>query len=182
MTAAPGQLIALVGPSGSGKDTLLTGLVRLCPSIHRARRTISRPQAAGEDFESVSAEAFRRLRDAGVFAFHWQAHGLHYGIRAAELAPCASGRTVIFNGSRGALRDLAARFPGLRIIVVSVAPERLAARLAARGREPAEEISRRLGRAAFALPAGVAIRVISNDSTPEAGVAALLAAVQEARG
>jgi ribose 1,5-bisphosphokinase len=179
MQAASGRLVAVVGPSGSGKDTLLGGLIRARPDIHRVCRTISRPPSdETEGFESVTGAEFARLRDADAFALHWTAHGLDYGIRHAEFAPLAEGRTVVFNGSRKALPAAFARFPQMQVIVISVAPAILAARLAARGRESAEEIAARLDRAAFALPPGLQATVVPNDDTPEAGISRLIAALQ----
>lgn len=175
-----GMLFAVVGASGAGKDTLLDGLRTARPDIHRARRTISRPAAPSEQFESVTAPAFEALSAAGAFALAWRAHGLGYGIRHPELAPLAEGRTVIFNGSRKALPLILARYPALQVVEVVVSPEVLAARLAARGRESAEEIALRLQRATLALPGGLVARRVVNDTTPEAGVAALIAALQPA--
>ena len=64
-----GRVFAVVGPSGVGKDTLLAGAIAASPSLHWARRTITRPEAAGgEPFEGVSAEEFAVLSGAGVFA------------------------------------------------------------------------------------------------------------------
>ena len=111
-----GRLFAVVGPSGAGKDRLLGGLVAACPEIHRARRTITRPAAQSEDFESLSVEDFARVQGLGEFALHWQAHGLHYGIRPAELSPLAQGRDVVFNGSRAALPGCVAAFPTLPLV------------------------------------------------------------------
>ena len=173
-----GRIIALVGPSGAGKDTLLAGLIAARPGIHRARRVISRPaDDASEPFESVTPAEFAALRAAGAFALHWSAHGLGYGIRAAELAPVAQRRTVIFNGARRALAEAQALFPALEVIEITVDPAVLAHRLAARGRESAEEIARRLARADLALPAGIARRSLPNDRTKEEGVARLIAAI-----
>lgn len=174
-----GRLFAIVGPSGAGKDTLMEGAARARPDIHRARRTISRPLSAEtEAFESVTPEEFERLREAGAFALHWRAHGLGYGIRREEFAPLAAGRTVIFNGSRKALPEALARFPALRAIHIAAPAEVLARRLAARGRESAADIAARLERgAAEARPAAGGV-VVSNDGSPEDGVARLLAALQ----
>jgi len=179
MPAAPGRLFAVVGPSGSGKDTLLDGLVRSRPDIHRACRTVSRPPSeATEGFESGTAAEFARLRDGDAFVLHWPAHGLDYGIRHREFAPLAAGRIVVFNGSRKALPEAMARFPQIGVIVISVSPDILAARLGARGRESAAEIADRLRRPAFDLPAGIDGTVIDNDGAPEEGIARLIAALQ----
>ncbi len=173
-----GRLFAVVGPSGAGKDRLMGGLVAACPEIYRARRTITRPAAESEDFESLRMEDFVSQQRRGEFVLHWQAHGLCYGIRPAELSPLAQGRDVVFNGSRAALPGCLAAFPALRVIEICVSPEVLAERLAARGRETAQDIARRLERAALPLPAGIAALRVMNDTTPEAGIAALIAAVQ----
>jgi ribose 1,5-bisphosphokinase len=173
--AGAAKIFAVVGASGAGKDTLLDGLARARPDIHRARRTISRPPAEmTEPFESVSPDAFAALRASGAFALCWKAHGLGYGIRHAELERAG---TVVFNGSRKALPQALARYPGLRVIVVTVSPETLAARLAARGREDAEEIARRLARPAAPLPEGVIAHEVRNDGSPAEGVARLVAAL-----
>lgn len=173
-----GRLFAVVGPSGAGKDRLIGGLVAARPEIHRARRTITRPAAESEDFESLDAAQFTRQQAADAFALHWRAHGLHYGIRHAELDALHAGRDVVFNGSRAALPDCLVAFPALQVIEIVVAPAILAERLAARGRESIAEIARRLERAALPLPGGIVPIRVPNDATPEAGIAALLAAVQ----
>lgn len=177
-----GRLVAIVGPSGAGKDTLIAGLLAACPDIHRVRRTISRPAATEtEDFESVTAAEFAALDGAGSFALSWSAHGLGYGIRHTELAPLASGRTVIFNGSRKALPEAIAAYPQLHVVQIAVSPEVLAQRLSARGRESAEDVLRRLARADLALPEGITATTVWNDSTPAEGIARLVDALQPVR-
>ncbi|GLS86621.1 ribose 1,5-bisphosphate phosphokinase PhnN [Cypionkella aquatica] len=174
-----GQLFLVVGPSGAGKDTLLAGAVAADPRLHWARRVITRAQVAGgEPFEGVSAPAFQARLQAGEFALHWQAHGLSYGVDAAELAPLAQGRNVLINGSRAALAGALAAYPGLRVIQISAPPEVLADRLALRGRENRAEIADRLKRASYALPEGLPAIEISNDATPEKGIAKLLYALR----
>ena len=83
-----GRLVAVVGPSGVGKDSVMAALVEADPAWMLARRVITRPsEAGGEDFEGVSEEAFRARDAAGEFLLSWEAHGLHYGVpRAIEQA------------------------------------------------------------------------------------------------
>ena len=141
------------------------------------RRVITRPESAGgEDFEGVTEAEFRRRKAAGVFALDWQAHGLslRHPPRRNALAPAA----VLFNGSRAALPAAIAAFPDLRVILVTAPDAVLSARLAARGRETADDASARLARAGFALPQGVSASVVMNDATPSEGIARLLAALQ----
>lgn len=173
------MIAAVVGPSGAGKDTLIEGALAAWPGLRLARRVITRPSdAGGEDFDGVTPAAFARMRQAGLFALDWQAHGLCYAIPRDQLA---GGGPVIFNGSRAALPQALARLPGLRVVLVTAPVALLARRLAARGRETEADIAARLDRARFAMPPGVAHVTVQNDGTPEQGVARLLAALQPAR-
>lgn len=74
------RLIYVVGPSGAGKDTLLTWLksrVRTSSLLHWARRTIDRPLSTdlhAEQHKSVELEGFEKLLKEGAFAMHWEAN------------------------------------------------------------------------------------------------------------
>ncbi len=84
----PGRLIFLMGPSGSGKDSVLQAAsVPLAAMDCRiVRRVITRSaEARGEEALSVSVEEFSRLERSGAFAMSWRANGLHYGIPARSM-------------------------------------------------------------------------------------------------
>lgn len=182
MTVA-GRLFAVVGPSGAGKDTLLAAACAEQPDLVLVRRVITRPETAGgEAFEGVSEAEFDARLAAGAFAIWWPAHGLRYGIPAGIDADLAAGRDVVFNGSRAALAEAAARYPGLRVLLITARPEVLAGRLAERGREDAADIEARLARAAYVLPAGLRADVIENNGTVAQASNALLAALQPVSG
>lgn len=175
-----GRLIAVVGPSGAGKDTLIAAARAARPDILFARRQITRPgDAGGEAFDPVGAATFATRLAAGDYAFHWQAHGLEYGVPVAVRAALAQGRTVVFNGSRAALVPARAAHPELEVVLVTAPPEILAERLARRGRETAAEIARRLDRAGRAMPAADA--VIDNGGALAPAVSAFLAFLDRAR-
>ncbi|MCC6009045.1 MAG: phosphonate metabolism protein/1,5-bisphosphokinase (PRPP-forming) PhnN [Rhodobacteraceae bacterium] len=175
--SAAGRLVAVVGPSGAGKDTLLAAVARACPQLVVARRVITRPATPGgaEAHEPLDRDAFLQARDEGRFAVWWEAHGLLYGIPATIEEALAAGRVVLFNGSRAVIAAARARFPGLEVIAVTAPREVLAARLAARGREGASEVAARLDRAALAPPEGA--RVVDNGGDLASGVAGFLAAL-----
>lgn len=174
-----GRLFVIVGPSGVGKDTLLAGAAAADPSIHWARRVITRPTiTGGEPFEGVSQTVFDRRLAAGEFTLHWQAHGLKYGVPKAEFAPMQQGKTALVNGSRAALSAAILAFPDLTVIRISAPSSALADRLAQRGRETRDEIRARLERASYELPLDLKVIDLHNNATPAEGVARLLQAVR----
>ncbi|MDQ7263055.1 phosphonate metabolism protein/1,5-bisphosphokinase (PRPP-forming) PhnN [Paracoccus sp. PS-1] len=173
------RLVAVVGPSGAGKDTLMALACAARPDIRAARRVVTRPaEAGGEDFEPVTEAEFAARERAGAFALHWRAHGLGYGIPADALA---GEGTLLINASRAVLAEAQARFPDLTVLLVTAPPEVLARRLAGRGRESGADQAARLARAGFPLPPGLAPRVVMNDGTPDQGLARFLAALQPER-
>lgn len=151
-----GRVIAIVGPSGVGKDTVMVGLVTACPQLRMIRRVITRAtDAGGEDFEGVSVAAFEQRLQQGAFVLHWQAHGLHYGIPTEISHQLADGHDVLVNLSRGVLHAANAAFDHLLVLSLSATADVLARRLAARGREDAGEIAKRLSHADKPLPPGL---------------------------
>lgn len=170
-----GHLYAVVGPSGAGKDTLISAVIRARPDIRRVRRVITRPaDAGGEAHDAVSEAEFEARRAAGRFVLHWQAHGLHYGIPDTVLGMLDQGHPVLFNGSRSMLGQAARQFPALHVVHVTARPDILAARLSARGREDDRDIARRLERPAPELPAGLKLTEIDNSGPLDAAVGHLL--------
>ena len=178
------MLILVVGPSGAGKGTLLNGArARLAddPRCRFVQRVITRPGGAGEEaHEAISEQAFELRRQAGEFALTWRAHGLHYAIPADIGLDLAAGRVVIANASRAVVAEAAERFP-VAVIEVSAPADVLACRLAARGREDAVDMARRLSRA-IELPLPVDRQSVVNDGTVEQGVRRMLAAITRAAG
>ncbi|MEM1301276.1 MAG: phosphonate metabolism protein/1,5-bisphosphokinase (PRPP-forming) PhnN [Pseudomonadota bacterium] len=154
----PGRLIAVVGPSGAGKDSVMGSLHKAVPSMHLVRRVITRaPDLEGEDYEAVSVEDFRQMADAGAFAVHWGAHGLHYGIPASVHEKLSTGTDCLANFSRKALLHGASEFERFVVLNMTAQPKTLARRLAVRGRETSDEIARRLAEADKPLPDGLEV-------------------------
>lgn len=173
-----GRFIAVVGPSGVGKDSVMSGLVETTPNIAMLRRVITRaPEAGGEDYEPVDENEFIKRRDAGAFALHWQAHGLYYGVPASVDAQLQAGGDLLVNLSRGVLLDAQTRFDAFLCLSLTAPKEVLALRLAGRGRESAKEVERRLSRSTFSIPQGVPMIEIDNSGALEDTIAAIQTAL-----
>ncbi|WP_018387180.1 phosphonate metabolism protein/1,5-bisphosphokinase (PRPP-forming) PhnN [Ancylobacter sp. FA202] len=148
-TFGPGLLVLVVGPSGAGKDTLLAyARDKLAgrADISFARRRITRPTDATEDHVSLDAAAFAEGLAQGRFPLHWQANGLSYALGEEVAEDISAGRTVVANGSRAAVSEARARFARVKLVHVTAPTEMLAARIAARGRESADDVLARLKR------------------------------------
>ncbi|MEO0682756.1 MAG: phosphonate metabolism protein/1,5-bisphosphokinase (PRPP-forming) PhnN [Pseudomonadota bacterium] len=158
------MLHLVVGPSGVGKDSLIDAARDLRRDIFFPRRVITRPAGAGgEDHAPADVQAFALRAARGEFMLHWGAHGLSYGVPIEAAEALEMGRHVVVNLSRSRVAEARRRFPPIRVLAVTATAETLAARLAARGRESAEEIAGRLARADLGAPEGPDVVEISND-------------------
>jgi ribose 1,5-bisphosphokinase len=162
-----GCFVAVAGPSGVGKDTLIRGVKERLAGDRRfvfARRIITRQGDCTEDHDSVSESEFEVLRERGAFLLHWSANGLSYGLPAGLGFDINEGRIVIANVSRAVLPEIRQRFRRHLVVHVTATPEVLAARLSARGREDAAAQQARLARA-LAQDAGVRADVTIDNSS-----------------
>jgi ribose 1,5-bisphosphokinase len=161
---AEGNLFYVIGPSGSGKDSLMSYARKKLatnPKVVFAHRYITRPaNAGGENHVALSEEEFTARVQSSLFAMYWESHGCRYGIGSEINMWLAKGYNVVMNGSREHLPYAQKSHPKLIPVWVEVKQEVLAERLRARGREDEAEITERLMRAAMyrATSGGITIR------------------------
>ena len=144
------RLVIVIGPSGAGKDTLIADarvILADDPAFYFATREITRPSGiGGEQHTAISEEEFQQRSDAGIYAICWRAHDTWYGINQTIEDHIADGKVVVFNGSRAAIDEAKKRFPGVKIIFISIPEEILAERLTERGRETDAQVRERVAR------------------------------------
>ncbi|MCW8347173.1 ribose 1,5-bisphosphokinase [Vibrio sp. ZSDZ65] len=148
----------VIGPSGSGKDTLIDAIrAQFADEIVVAHRYITRPaDAGGENHVALSHEEFASRKANGLFALHWQAHGLCYGVGVEINTWLEQGLSVVVNGSRAQLEQARRVFSGQLIpVVIEVEASILRQRLTARARENNVQIEQRLQRANAYSVAGI---------------------------
>jgi ribose 1,5-bisphosphokinase len=176
----PGCLVLVVGPSGAGKDTLIDGARRLLAGradLVFPARFITRPPHPAEAHVALDEAAFERARGEGRFALAWEAHGLHYGVPATITGPLRAGGTVVVNVSRAVVASARATYANVGVVLVTAAPDILAARIAARGREGAEAGQARTVRQVTHFAPEDADVVIDNGADRESAIAAMGAAI-----
>jgi len=151
-----GMLILVVGASGAGKDTLINGAREMLADdfpFMFPRRLITRPEDSdGEPHIAISASEYEEGVTLNMFALHWRAHGLCYGLPATVHDALESGRAVVVNVSRTIIVEAVVRFSRVRIIVVEAPGETIARRLSIRGRENEADQKARLARGGYPLP------------------------------
>lgn len=144
------KLFYIIGASGAGKDSLMNYCreqINGALPIVFAHRYITRPaNAGGENHVSLTDEEFKLRIQNGLFALHWESHGLCYGIGIEVTIWLQQGMVVIINGSRDYLSTAMEKFPAMQPILIDVDVDLIKARLNGRGRESEESIGERIAR------------------------------------
>ena len=159
MSAPPGRLTLITGPSGVGKGTLVQRLLAHHPEIWLSISATTRSPRAGErdgeHYFFLSREGFERQVAEGGFLEWAEFAGNLYGTpRQPVEAQLAAGRPVLLEieleGARQVRRSFAA---GFQIFVEPPSFAELERRIRGRGTDTEEAIARRLERARVELAA-----------------------------
>jgi guanylate kinase len=181
--AANGRVLVLSGPSAVGKSTVVRRLRELVPelffSVSATTRAPRPGEADGVDYRFVTPEQFQRLIDDGAMLEWADIHGgLHRSGTLAEPVERASesGQPVLIEVDLAGARAVKKALPDA--ITVFLAPpnrEALRQRLADRGTETIDVMTRRLATAEAELAAQGEFDVVVVNSRLESACSELIA-------
>ncbi len=175
------------GPSGVGKDALISRLVQLDGNLRQSVSYTTRRPRKGEvdgvDYSFVTRDQFQKLLDDGALLEHATYHGNLYGTSRARVDEGrASGHDVIMKIEVKGAEQVRQKVPdGVFIFIAPPSMEELAKRQEKRKSESPSEMTerRRIAEGEMAHAAGYD-RVVVNDDLDRA-VAELLEIIREAR-
>lgn len=149
-----GTLILVVGPSGSGKNTLIDAAREACPDLAFSVSATTRPMREGEidgiHYHFLSKEEFERRVEADEF-LEWAPYGGNlYGTLRSEIEPkLAAGETILGDIEVQGARQVRDRLPEGELETVYIDAgswEELAARIRARAPMDDETLAKRKAR------------------------------------
>lgn len=150
MATAKGLIVVLSGPSGVGKDTLISSWLKMNRSLRRiVTFTTRKPrpdERMGVDYHFVSSEEFQQRDNRNGFLESKQVHGNRYGTPLDDIEGyLESGIDALLKiDVQGAFEVKQKRPETVMLFVQPPSFATLEERLRKRGTDTPEEISRRL--------------------------------------
>ncbi|TET01923.1 MAG: phosphonate metabolism protein/1,5-bisphosphokinase (PRPP-forming) PhnN [Promethearchaeota archaeon] len=147
----PGLLVLVVGNSGSGKDSIISGVVKRFPSdlkeIHLTQRYITRPASETEDNIAITPEIFKEMSLQKKFAFEWHIYDLDYGVPIDIDDWLKKGHPVLVNVSRTIVKKARSIYRKILVVFIKVPFEITFQRIKERDRESGKQLQQRIQRA-----------------------------------
>lgn len=164
-------------PSGAGKSTIVREVLRRkpVPGMELSISATTRPRRPGEeegrDYYFLSEEEFESRRERGEFVEWAEVHGHLYGtLRRTVEEALEEGKVLLLEIDVQGARQIRRAFPeSVSVFVAPPSLEVLEKRLRERGRDPEEDIERRLEAAPKELSeAGYYDYIVVNEDLEEA--------------
>lgn len=145
-----GSIFILSAPSGAGKTTLISRLLKIFPEMRLSVSYTTRPRRPGEvqgrDYFFVGKKKFAAMRAQGGFAEWARVHGAFYGTPRPRLDRSVQrGRDILLDIDVQGARKIKKQYRGaVSIFLLPPSWQELEKRLAGRGTDRRENIRRRL--------------------------------------
>ncbi|MFX1278052.1 MAG: phosphonate metabolism protein/1,5-bisphosphokinase (PRPP-forming) PhnN [Promethearchaeota archaeon] len=173
-----GILFLIVGNSGSGKDSIISGVIQKYPSslkrIYAPKRYITREPSEFETNIPVSPEMFNEMELQGKFALKWSIYGLNYGIPVEIENYLEKGNPVIINVSRTIVKEAKEKYKNVKVIFIEVPFDITYQRIKNRKRERQDLLKERIERARVNQHFPLADFIIDNSGKLEDAINSLL--------
>ena len=152
-----GGIFVVSGPSGSGKDTLLSQLFKKCPEIKFSISSVTRPMRAGEKegekYNFISRKEFEEMLQRDELLEHNVYVGNYYGTpKAPVLNASKNGEDIIIEVDVNGAKQIREKLPqAVSIFIMPPSFAELEKRLSGRGTETEEVIAERMNSALFEI-------------------------------
>jgi guanylate kinase len=144
------RLFVISGPSGSGKSSLISDVIKSMDNFEKSISATTRPKRSGEihgrNYYFVSPEEFREMIDRGSF-LEWAVYaGYYYGTpENFVMEKLSIGINMILEIEvQGAMQIMKKIDDAYFIFITTTIPGQLRERLIKRGTDSIEEIEKRL--------------------------------------
>jgi len=157
MSDNKGKLVVISAPSGTGKGTLISELLKRRPEYVFSVSATTRSPRAGEtdgvEYVFLTHERFKEMISNDELLEHAQYVGEFYGTPAAIVKECIdSGKTVILDIEVQGAKQVMSKMPeAITIFVVPPDMKELENRLRGRGTDYGDKLAARLERASQEL-------------------------------